>query len=771
MIKVSVLIPVFNTAKTLGACLRSVLSQTRKDIEIVCVDDGSDRETKEELAKWLKRDGRIRAVTFEKNRGTLVARKRLIEEAQGQYLMFLDSDDTLEKNACEAAARAIEKTGADIVQFGTSFHYRGDVAEWRRRNVERIASEHRGYLTGKEVFCACFSPGEGRCGWNLWNKIFRAELLKRAAAHIPEVWCVMQEDFAIYFMAAYYARRYFGMSERLVHYHFGEGVSGVDKWESVENYRINLGYKTVTDMLCAFLDGERPKDGVYRKALRYWEGELFGSLLWKFVNECREEIGPAVFDLLSEAYTPRRVALGIAARFGSEKSYRVARLAQGAACLRAAARPVRTVGFFYHRLYNGGVERVLSALIPLFLAHGYKTVLLLEQATERDYPVPPECEKVVLPSSYFIQKEKYPVHGRALLSALKKHGVDALLYQSTCSPWFLYDMLIAKSAGVRVYASLHELLALPLLREEERRSFAEKPYILRLADGVQTIVKSDAAFLRPFGVNARYIPNPFTYPVSERKVGVSPHDVLWVGRLESRQKRPEHAILIMREVVRRVPDARLFLLGTAESKEENARIAAFAAESGLGDHIRLCGFVKDPRKYYEHGGVLLMTSLFEVWGMVLCEAMSFGMPAVAYEMPYLETMKGNEGCVAVGQEDVAAAAAAIVRLLTDPAAYARASRGATETAKKLASEDVCAAWTAFFSQTERAAAEEPPSGDLRACLENIFDFYERAYRFAPPPPPRAGLLRRAALFWGRNGTRATVKRSVRYLREKFGKKE
>lgn len=97
MIKVSVLIPVFNTAKTLGACLRSVLSQTRKDIEIVCVDDGSDRETKEELAKWLKRDGRIRAVTFEKNRGTLVARKRLIEEAQGQYLMFLDSDDTLEK--------------------------------------------------------------------------------------------------------------------------------------------------------------------------------------------------------------------------------------------------------------------------------------------------------------------------------------------------------------------------------------------------------------------------------------------------------------------------------------------------------------------------------------------------------------------------------------------------------------------------------------------------------------------------------------------------
>ena len=72
--KISVLIPVYNTKRTLARCLDSVLGQTLKDIEIICVDDGSDGETKAVLRAYAERDGRIRALTHAENRGLLYAR-------------------------------------------------------------------------------------------------------------------------------------------------------------------------------------------------------------------------------------------------------------------------------------------------------------------------------------------------------------------------------------------------------------------------------------------------------------------------------------------------------------------------------------------------------------------------------------------------------------------------------------------------------------------------------------------------------------------------
>lgn len=92
-VKVSVLIPVYNTSETLARALDSVINQTMKEIEIICVDDGSDEATKEVLREYEKKDERVKVFSLPENRGTLYVRKKLIEMASGDYLMFLDSDD------------------------------------------------------------------------------------------------------------------------------------------------------------------------------------------------------------------------------------------------------------------------------------------------------------------------------------------------------------------------------------------------------------------------------------------------------------------------------------------------------------------------------------------------------------------------------------------------------------------------------------------------------------------------------------------------------
>ena len=88
--KVSVLIPVYNTGKTLGRTLDSVLSQTLKEIEIVCVDDGSDEETKAVLRGYAAKDARVKVLTHKENKGLLFARKTAIEAACAPYCMILD---------------------------------------------------------------------------------------------------------------------------------------------------------------------------------------------------------------------------------------------------------------------------------------------------------------------------------------------------------------------------------------------------------------------------------------------------------------------------------------------------------------------------------------------------------------------------------------------------------------------------------------------------------------------------------------------------------
>lgn len=91
-IKVSVIIPVYNSAQYLTKCIESMLNQTLKEIEIICVDDGSTDESLAIIKNYKKLDSRIKILTQE-NKYAGVARNNGMRIAKGEYLFFLDSDD------------------------------------------------------------------------------------------------------------------------------------------------------------------------------------------------------------------------------------------------------------------------------------------------------------------------------------------------------------------------------------------------------------------------------------------------------------------------------------------------------------------------------------------------------------------------------------------------------------------------------------------------------------------------------------------------------
>lgn len=118
MVKVSIIIPVYNVEAYIRQCLDSVINQTLKDIEAICVDDCSPDGSGKILDEYAARDSRIKVFHLEKNGGPGVARNIALEKAQGKYIMFLDPDDWYELNACELAYNQIEKNQNDMVFFG-----------------------------------------------------------------------------------------------------------------------------------------------------------------------------------------------------------------------------------------------------------------------------------------------------------------------------------------------------------------------------------------------------------------------------------------------------------------------------------------------------------------------------------------------------------------------------------------------------------------------------------------------------------------------------
>ena len=118
--KVSVIVPVYNTEKYLKRCLDSILNQTLSDIEIIIVDDGSKEACALLCDQFAKLDSRIKVV-HKQNAGLGFARNTGLNEANGEYVGFVDSDDYIEPMMYETLYAAAKNNGADIAVSGISF--------------------------------------------------------------------------------------------------------------------------------------------------------------------------------------------------------------------------------------------------------------------------------------------------------------------------------------------------------------------------------------------------------------------------------------------------------------------------------------------------------------------------------------------------------------------------------------------------------------------------------------------------------------------------
>lgn len=119
---ISIVVPVYNVERYLDQCLESLSGQTFRDIEIVCVNDGSTDRSGEILEGHALKDNRLKVFT-QQNGGISAARNRGIEEARGEWLMFVDADDWIDAVTCETALKAAIDQKADVVLWSYVRHF------------------------------------------------------------------------------------------------------------------------------------------------------------------------------------------------------------------------------------------------------------------------------------------------------------------------------------------------------------------------------------------------------------------------------------------------------------------------------------------------------------------------------------------------------------------------------------------------------------------------------------------------------------------------
>lgn len=213
-IKVSVIVPVFNSEKYLKQCIHSLLRQDLSEAEFIFVDDGSTDHSVEILEEYREKDKRI-CVIKQKNENAGTARNRGLSLAKGKYMMFLDSDDFFKPNLLSAAYQAAEKSSAQIVIFD---YYAYD--DLSHKSIKR----HSGHFP-RGVF-SIRNLGEDAFGISKpvpWNKIYLRKFVIDNNLKFQSIKRCNDKVFVLTALST--ADRLFHLSKRLLFYRINNSAS------------------------------------------------------------------------------------------------------------------------------------------------------------------------------------------------------------------------------------------------------------------------------------------------------------------------------------------------------------------------------------------------------------------------------------------------------------------------------------------------------------------------------------------------------------------
>ncbi len=217
----SIIIPCYNCVRTLKTTVDSIRESGLSDYEILLVDDGATDGTTELCDRLCREHPNIRC-NHQPNAGVSSARNRGIDEARGDYIWFVDADDTVDRGAMSHAAGILIRQQPDVLLFGMSFDYYHHGRLYRR---ESLVPPFEGKLTVPQLKEQLKEFYDCNALTTACNKFIRRELLVQSGVRFHED-MILMEDFLFVLELLPYCRTIYSLPEAIYHYRQAEDEKG-----------------------------------------------------------------------------------------------------------------------------------------------------------------------------------------------------------------------------------------------------------------------------------------------------------------------------------------------------------------------------------------------------------------------------------------------------------------------------------------------------------------------------------------------------------------
>lgn len=237
--KFSIIMPVYNTGKYLEKSILSVLHQSYTDYELICINDGSTDNSAQILSAFADKK-EIKIIKHECNKGLFCARKTGVQNATGDYILFLDSDDWLESDALKILAKELSNSSPDYIEFT---YYK--VAANGRKKTWHFSKEDK----TKEIIDVLLS----KANHTLWNKCYNAHVIKPIYDSLPDFYAVFSEDYYQLAIIECHIKTRKSIAVPLYNYRMTTGISNIPYFDSPEKIRnIDISLANVSQELYLF---------------------------------------------------------------------------------------------------------------------------------------------------------------------------------------------------------------------------------------------------------------------------------------------------------------------------------------------------------------------------------------------------------------------------------------------------------------------------------------------------------------------------------------
>lgn len=655
---VSVLIASYNNAAYLSRTIESAISQTLEDIEIIVVDDASTDNSMDIIAKYAARDSRIKMIRSAENCGTYMTRKRGVLAATGIYIIFLDSDDYLDPNACLTAYNAIIK-GFDIVQFGVNIvnNCRAD-ASAIESSLKYLNNGSAREYSGRELVQGMYSTRE--LPWNLWVRIYLRELCVKAYNEIGDGCYLSTEDMLANMAISRVARSHYVIKDKLYFWNFGSGISTNGLPATKYKYMINLLQTTMRAISYAHQHEMNVNFNLLYEICCNWAINMWLKVVPDGdLDSClRKVISIVGLDRFLHTLISQhgKNIVGVANKLKSTTLLK--------------ERQIKNIGVYCPSFRIGGIEVVTRNLIRELVQEGYKVTILKVMDAKTELPMPEGVDTMYIrnPSG---DSKQHMEHCLSIYNALRENEIDLLIYTDTYHPSIIWDILVSRLLSIPVILNHHGNYVMSFMGRFGV-SYRDRDAVFACADAVTCLSTEDELYFRSLGINAWRLPNP-VHQWPYMYIGEPPQSVAILGRLEEPNKQIGESLRVIKEVVRAAPWVKAIFIGDFDSEKARQNFWTLAKKLGIYHNITVTGWTENPNHYLKQCGLLLTTSYWESFAMNMAEAQALGLPCVSYDLP-IEQIKDNESILVVKQGDYERAAEEICSLLSDDKRWSRLSK-------------------------------------------------------------------------------------------------